>query len=205
MEYTSETEQKIFEAAREIFIQQGHDGARMEEIANKAGINKALLHYYFRSKNKLYQEVFRREVRQLLSDLIGSINLNLDIKDLLKLFISNYLDRLHDNPLVVRFFLWEIRSGGHHIKEILQPLLDSENGPVPRKLVLKFEKAISRREIRNLDPYHLVFNLISMCIYTFIAEPVIEVIFPEIDVRDDTFIDQRKNEIFNLIWQGIKP
>ena len=205
MEYSSETEQKIFEAAREIFVQEGRDGARMEEIANKAGINKALLQYYFRSKEKLYQEVFLRETRQLFNDLLGSINLNLEIRGLLKSFINNYLDRLHENPLIVRFFLWEIRSGGHHIKELLQPLLESDGRPAPRKLVTKFEDAISRGEIRKSDPYHLVFNLISMCIYTFIAEPILQVIFPEVDLHDQQFIDKRKKEIFDLIWEGIKP
>ena len=203
MEYNSETEQKIFEAAREIFIQQGHDGARMEEIAKKAGINKALLHYYFRSKDKLYQEVFTREARNLLNDLIGSINLDLDIQELLRSFIRRYIDRLHENPLVVRFFLWEIRKGGQHISEMLQPLLQKEGGPAPRQLVKKFEQASARGEIRQLNPYHLVFSLISMCIYTFIAEPVIDVLFPEINVRDRSFIDERKEEVYRLFWDGI--
>ena len=204
MEYNSETEQKIFDAAREIFIQQGHDGARMEEIARKAGINKALLHYYFRSKDKLYQVVFTREARNLLNDMIGSINLNLEIKDLLHSFIQRYIDRLYENPLVVRFFLWEIRKGGQHIKEMLQPLLKKEGGPAPRQLVKKFEQAIASGEIRRLDPHHLVFSLISMCIYTFIAEPVIEVLFPEINIRGRSFIDKRKEEVYHLIWDGIK-
>jgi AcrR family transcriptional regulator len=205
MEYSSETEQKIFDAAREIFVQQGHDGARMEEIARKAGINKALLHYYFRSKDKLYQEVFTREARNLLNDLIGSINLDLEIQDLLRSFIRHYIDRLYENPLVIRFFLWEIRKGGQHISEMLQPLLQKEGRPAPRKLVKKFEQASASGEIRRLDPYHLVFNLISMCIYTFIAEPVIEVLFPEINVRNRSFTDKRKEEVYHLIWDGIKP
>ena len=205
MEYSSETEQKIFQAAREIFVQEGYDGARMEEIASKAGINKALLHYYFRSKDRLYHEVFRREVHQLLKDLIGSINLDLEIKELLKLFINNYLDRLHENPLVVRFFLWEIRSGAQHIREVLQPLLGTGNETIPAKLVQKFEIAISRGETRKLDPHHLLFSLISMCIYTFMAEPVIEVLFPDLNMQDDAFIEKRKTEIFNLVWEGLKP
>ena len=65
MKLTSDTEQKILQAATEIFLEKGHDGARMQVIADKAGINKALLHYYFRSKDKLFRTVFKKELQSM--------------------------------------------------------------------------------------------------------------------------------------------
>ena len=72
MEFNSETEKKILTAAGEIFLEKGHAGARMQEIADRAGINKALLHYYFRSKDKLFHIVFRREMQIMLDNVFSS-------------------------------------------------------------------------------------------------------------------------------------
>ena len=109
--YSSETEQKIFDSAREVFIRDGRDGARMEEIARHAGINKALLHYYFRSKEKLYRAIFQQEFNRVMGDLSDSLSLDLEISQFLESFINNYIDRMSQNSHVIQFMLWEIRSG----------------------------------------------------------------------------------------------
>ena len=205
MNYSSETEQKIFDAATHIFIQRGRDGARMDDIAREAGINKALLHYYFRSKEKLYQEVFNREMRRVVTDLFRSVSVESEIRDFLKTFIDNYIDRINENPLVVRFMLWEIRSGASNFASIVQQVFTDTHPLTPKTIVEKIDRAARRREIRRVDGLHLLFNIIAMCIYTFIAEPIITAIFPGINVRNKSFITQRKKEIFHLIWDGIKP
>ncbi|MCB0293033.1 MAG: helix-turn-helix transcriptional regulator, partial [Calditrichaeota bacterium] len=69
MKYSSETERKIVEAASTVFLEKGKTGARMQAIADRAGINKALLHYYFRSKDRLYQEVFERQVETFVGEM----------------------------------------------------------------------------------------------------------------------------------------
>ncbi|OGB63077.1 MAG: hypothetical protein A2Y94_06655 [Caldithrix sp. RBG_13_44_9] len=205
MEHLSETEQKIYQAATRVFIHHGRDGARMEDIAKEAGINKALLHYYFRSKEKLYANVFEQEIRKVVMDLFQSINLELDIQTFLHTFIFTYIDRLHQNPFVVQFMLWEMRSPNTLIREIFQKIFSDDQYSPPQKVVQKIQQAIKNRKIRKLEARHLLFNIIGMCIYTFIAAPVITTLFPELKVQDKSFITQRKNEIFNLIWNGIKP
>ena len=84
MESTTETEAKIIQAATEVFLEKGKDGARMQEIAQKANINKALLHYYFRSKDKLYEKVFREKVFNFLDELFSSVPETNEIKTVLK-------------------------------------------------------------------------------------------------------------------------
>jgi TetR/AcrR family transcriptional regulator len=205
MEHLSQTEQKIYEAATRVFIHHGRDGARMEDIAKEAGINKALLHYYFRSKDKLYSRVFEREVRKVVADLFLSINLELDIRTFLHTFIDNYIDRLHQNPAVVQFMLWEMRSSNTQISEIIKSIFTVDRYSPPQEIVQKLRRAVKNREIRRLDAHQLLFNIISMCIYTFIAEPIISSLFPELKVREKSFIEKRKDEIYNLIWNGIKP
>ncbi len=69
MQKSSETEKKIINAATAVFMEKGKDGARMQEIADKAGINKALLHYYFRSKEKLFTNVFNLEIPKVITNI----------------------------------------------------------------------------------------------------------------------------------------
>jgi len=203
---SSETEQKIFESAREIFIREGKDGARMEEIARHAGINKALLHYYFRSKEKLYQVVFQREFKRVISDLADSISPHLSTPEFLQSFISTYIERIRQNPHVIQFMLWEIRSGGENARQFLGDLFSSADlNFTPQKVINRLKVAIKKGEIRKTDPHQLLLSIISMCIYTFVAGPIIQAIFPKIDPLSERFIRQRKNEIFNLVWRGIQP
>ena len=91
MKYNSETEQKILLAASEVFLKKGRDGARMQEIADAAGINKALLHYYFRSKERLFRLVFRQELIDMLTNIFGIISTTDSFEVFLKKFISEYL------------------------------------------------------------------------------------------------------------------
>jgi AcrR family transcriptional regulator len=203
--YSSETEQRIFDSAREIFIRDGRDGARMEEIARHAGINKALLHYYFRSKEKLYRAIFQQEFNRVIGDLSDSLPLELDISQFLESFIINYIDRMSQNSHVIQFMLWEIRSGGENMREFLQDLFSSGRlNFTPHRVIEKFQQAMNKGEIRNADPHQLLLSIISMCIYTFIAGPIIQAIFPDIDTMDSKFIRRRKKEIFLLVWNGIK-
>ncbi len=204
--YSSETEQRIFDSAREVFIRDGRDGARMEEIARHAGINKALLHYYFRSKEKLYQVIFQREFQRVIGDLLDSLPLDLDTSHFLQFFINNYINRLSQNSHVIQFMLWEIRSGGENMREFLQELFSSDRlNFTPQRVIEKFQQAMKKGEIRKTDPHQLLLSIISMCIYTFIAGPIIQAIFPEINTLDTKFINKRKKEIFQLVWNGIKP
>ncbi len=205
MEFNSETEQKILNAATEVFLQHGHDGARTEEIAKVAGINKALLHYYFRTKERLYQEVLNHQVKKVISDLFASLQPETDMPTFLQGFISSYVDRIQQNPQVVRFMLWEMRSGASNLQMLLSEIISDQNSPSPHSLVKRIQTAVKEKEIRQVDPHHLVFNLIAMCIYTFIAAPIIGSIFPDININDPSFLKRRKKEIFNLVWYGIKP
>jgi TetR/AcrR family transcriptional regulator len=205
MEFNSETEQKILQAATEVFLEHGRDGARTKEIARIAGINKALLHYYFRSKEKLYQEVLNREVKKVISDLFASLQPDTDMPSFLQEFISGYIDRLQQNPQVVRFMLWEMRSDASGLQNLLSEIASDQNSPSPHSLVKRIQQGIKNKEIRPVEPHQLVFSLIAMCIYTFVAAPLIGSIFPDININDPSFLKRRKKEIYNLVWNGVKP
>jgi len=205
MEYSSETEQKIIRAATDIFLQKGKDGARMQEIAREAGINQALLHYYFRSKEKLYRQVFVSEVREFMDAIFHSMVETDDIAEFIRSFIYRYIDQLAQNPQVIRFILWEIERGGSLFAEVFQEIIAQNPRKSPPFFIRKLNDAIQQGKIRKLDPFHLIFSIIGMCIYVFLARPLIQQIFPEINFTSPEFIEKRKEEVFNLVWNGIKP
>ncbi len=198
------TEEKILQTATQVFLERGKQGARMQEIADRAGINKALLHYYFRSKERLYAEVFRREIHAFLNTLLQAIQPNLPVEACLKDFINRYIDYLSQNTQLVRFFLWEIESGAEHLAPIIRQMLEAQgDGQVP--LLTLFQNAVREGSIRALDPVHTILSLIGMCIYPFLARPVVEHVFPGIQVNNGAFLERRKQEVFALIWHGLKP
>ena len=108
MKLSSDTEQKILQAATEIFLEKGHDGARMQVIADKAGINKALLHYYFRSKDKLFRTVFKKELQSMLASIFNLISPEDNFEEFLNKFIYGYLENISSRKHIMSFILWEL-------------------------------------------------------------------------------------------------
>jgi AcrR family transcriptional regulator len=204
VEITTETERKIVEAATKIFLEKGKDGARMEEIAKEANLNKALLHYYFRSKNKLYQYVFKKIILKNFHSIFDSIAPIDDFKLFLKNFIYKYIEQIQKNPQVVRFILWEISKGGTSLKEIFAEISQIRGENIPQLVLKKLNYAIKDKKIRKIDPQQLVLSVIGMSIYVFIARPIIEAVFEDLNVLDDHFLERRKEAVFDLVWNGIK-
>ena len=106
----SETEQKIFEAARDVFHRRGFDGARMQEIADKAKINKALLHYYYRSKDKLFEAVFREALKRIGPIMFEALDREIPLEKKLKMFVSNYIDLVTKHPFIPGFIMHEMHT-----------------------------------------------------------------------------------------------
>ncbi len=200
----TETEIKIIAAATEIFLQKGKDGARMQEIANKAGINKALLHYYFRSKDKLFEKVFYKEVRTMLNITLDSVTETDNFEEFLQLFISNYIDNVALRKKLFRFILWESENFMENVTDQFSQVFKNR-GFQQNPIILKVKNAIADGQIRKLDPNNFALSLISMCLFPIVASPFLEKIVTGIDVDNPKFLDKRKLEIFNLIWDGIKP
>jgi TetR/AcrR family transcriptional regulator len=201
----SDTEKRILAAATRVFLAKGRTGARMQEIASEAGINKALLHYYFRSKERLYRMVFTREVEAFFRGLAEAIPPTEEIETFLASFVENYLDRLAGNPQVIRFITWEIGTGGPVAREVIANVIRGKGGPsLFTRYFIAIERAIEVGRIRPLDPRHLLFSLLGMCLYVFLTEPILSGIFPDIDIHDPSFMENRKKEICRLVWNGIR-
>ncbi len=196
-------EEQILDAATEVFLEKGKDGATMQEIAARAGVNKALLHYYFRSKDRLYETVFAHQFGEFIGPLSDIIPRTDDMKEFLELFVSNYIDRLVSHPQLPGFMLWEIRQGGGTASEVIRrTIFRGLKRGTPLDPVI--QKAVREGVIRPLDPVNFILSLISMCIFPFVGRPIIEKLLPEARITSPDFLEERKKEILALIWNGIK-
>lgn len=204
MDYSSETENKIVASATEVFLESGRDGARMQEIADRAGINKALLHYYFRSKNRLYDKVFETIISFFLNNMLESVKERTDAQTMLRTFIDKYIDALAKRPQIVRFVLWEIERGGEGFANAAKKTF-AKKGFNTIPLIPIIQEAVDRGEIRPVDPVQLTLSIVGMCIYPFVAKPLIERVIPGVQVYSKPFLEQRKQEIFRMVWSGIAP
>ncbi len=195
------TEEKIFNAAKKVFLEKGSDGARMQEIANEAGINKSLLHYYYRSKEKLFAAVFKFFASKLFPDIFSILNTDEDIFSKIERFISAYFDMIEKNPIIPMFMLNEIRKGnaGFAIQVI------KNTGLNVKTFEQLIEKEIENGTIKPVNPKSLIINLLSLIIFPFISRPLAEVLIFENDKNAyDDFLSQRKEEVKNIIFNMLK-
>jgi len=204
MEGFTDTEQKIINAATAVFLEKGLDGARMQEIADQAGINKALLHYYFRSKDKLFRTVFQNEIKNLLRTILDSAQSSQNFEQFLQSFITTYMKAIAPRTNLMRFAIWEFGKDNYSIVDTFLQTF-REYGYPTNPLVETTQKAIDEGQIRSLDPAHFTLSLLGVCIFPFMIKPFIEKLIPGVNMSDEHFIEQRAKEIYAMIWNGLKP
>nr|WP_321357946.1 helix-turn-helix domain-containing protein [uncultured Draconibacterium sp.] len=193
------TEEKILAAARNVFIHKGMDGARMQEIADEAGINKALLHYYFRSKQKLFEAIFKSVFGKIMPNIMLMVNSDKPIEDKLAAFIENYIDILTTTPFLPTFILKEI----HRDPEFLAGMI-KESGINPRQIITMFKQEMDNGKIRKMDPRDLIINIISLSVFPIAGKPLLSEMFFEKDKANyDEFIQKRKVTIKEFILHSI--
>lgn len=200
----TETEERIFEAALTVFARKGKDGARMQEIADEAAINKAMLHYYFRSKDQLYEAVFDYVFRRFMGSFAAALQETKSFAETLHTFIDSYVDFVASHRRVVRLMVTEQLSGGAVMQQRLGTLFRSGEAP-PQLFVQRVEAAIANGEIRAVDPLQTMLTIVSGCIFSFIAAPMVRLLIPAAADDEAAFIQQRKAHLFDLLYHGLHP
>lgn len=196
------TEQRILDAAKIVFYRKGLSGARMHEIADAAGINKAMLNYYFRSKDKLFEAVFRDGVQKIFPVIRTIISSDLPLFEKIETFADTYISVLTQNPYLPGFILNEVNNNPERLMEVfLGNVMEMD---VYKKFSLQVETAVKEGIIKPTDPKQLIVNLMSMCIFPFAAKPVIKVLINLDEENYSSFLEKRKKEIPLFIINAIK-
>ncbi|MGD9931615.1 MAG: TetR/AcrR family transcriptional regulator [Mangrovibacterium sp.] len=195
------TEEKILNAATTVFVRKGMDGARMQEIADEAGINKALLHYYFRSKDKLFDAIFSKIIGFAFPKIGQILQSDMDFKSKVEQAIDTYIDLLLKYPYLPGFILKEInRDPSVFFKLIMK------HGFNLKPMLNVISDAMDRGEIVCMKPEHLVVNVIGLCVFPFAAKPVVSfVAFNEDKVATQAFLEERKQEVKQFVLRAIEP
>jgi AcrR family transcriptional regulator len=194
------TEEKILAAARKVFLNKGMDGARMQDIADEAGINKALLHYYFRSKDKLFEHIFLEVASDFLPRVFAVLESEETLFEKIEHFCQAYIGQLQKTPYVPIFILNEInRQPQEFLKKVL-----GNNKPPLFKMLLQIDAEVKAGIIKPLDPLQLLLNILSLCLFPFVASPLVQHI-TGMDVQEfNALMEQRKKEVPQLIIGSIK-
>jgi AcrR family transcriptional regulator len=203
------TEQRILDAARAVFIRRGTAGARMQEIATEAGVNQALLHYYFRSKERLSAAVFAQMASRLFPALIQTLGAETSLDEKIDALIGLYLENLSRNPFLPGYLLSEL----HHHPERLPQLLAAATGADPgavlprafKKLGDQIAARVKAGTMRPISPEQFVANLISLCIFPFAARPMLSMVFGMDDAAFARFIERRKTELPAFFRNALRP
>jgi TetR/AcrR family transcriptional regulator len=193
------TEQLILQAAKKVFISKGLDGTRMQEIADEAGINKSLLHYYFRSKDKLFEVIFKDIVMSFAPRIVGILNSPTSLFDKIELFVGTYIDLLLENPHIPGFLVNEVAKNPSRIIAALKM-----NGVNPDIMRAQLKKEVEAGVIRPLKVEDLMANLISLCVFPFMAKNIFSNILDMSDEDYMLFLAARKKEIPTFIINSIK-
>lgn len=194
------TEQRIFHAAHELFVQKGLDGAKMQEIADRAGINKALLHYYYRSKEKLYEQVAKAVLSRALPAVRNMIESEDPLEEKIARFIDFYIDLISRNPFVPLFVINELNK---HPDRFFETILPKEL-PKPQVFIRQVEEAVAAGRLQPVRPKHLLVNIVSMCVFPIVAKPMMSIMLGLDAQEAKQFLSERKEEVKKFVFQAIQ-
>lgn len=193
------TEEKILDAAKTVFIAKGMDGARMQEIADEAGINKALLHYYFRSKERLFEAIFSQIVKYAFPEITRIISSDEPIVSKIEQVIDAYLGLLLKHPFIPGFIMKELSRDPSGLFKMVVKF-----GFNPQIVLDQIQKAMDNGEIKKMDPRHLVVNIISMCVFPFAARPILNhLIFKDDTKALENFYSERATVVKQFVIDAI--
>lgn len=195
-----DTESKILQAAKKVFILKGLDGARMQEIADEAGINKALLHYYFRSKDQLFMMIFKKEISNFFPRIMPFIkSKELDFEGKIRVFVENYIDIFIANPFLPVFVIREVNRNPMVVKDFFTEM-DFDIRQV-RSTMLEFASQLG---YTPREATQLIVSIISMCVFPFAARPIIEHVLFDGNANElDIFLQERKRYATEFIISSI--
>jgi TetR/AcrR family transcriptional regulator len=201
-------EKIILEAAMDEFIAEGWAGARMQSIADRAGINKPLLHYYFRSKEKLYNRTVYRVMAYFFGFVLGNVEGKDSFQEFLRAFIDSVIDETAENSRIPLFIMQELSRGGEAIRSILSQVLSEQNPPVTEVMRNHLIRAMETGEIGPVNPIQFIMSLLGCCLYFVMAEPIIMEIGKQTDLLGNfdrkRFLEERKEAVFTLLYNGIR-
>ena len=202
---TTSTEAQILSAAEREFVAKGFAGARTAAIAEAAGVTHAMLHYYFRSKEKLFERILAEKI-SLLMEIIGHSNVgdDMSLESMIRNIIERHLDFLAANPDLPRLLIGEIYANPGHAAVFMDGLKTYAPDFIAL-LQAKIDTEAAQGLCRRVDARMLILDIASLNVFPFMAAPVVNVALGGCMKEVPGFIDERKKNNFDTIMRKLKP
>jgi len=194
------TEEKILSAAKKVFLKEGMAGARMQDIADEAGINKAMLHYYFRSKEKLFEKIFTELSQHFFPRLVRIFESDESLFRKIESFVGEYIDQMRQTPYLPIFVLNEV----NRLPEAFIKKMMGDRKPPIKKFLDDVQAEVKKGIIKPVNPLQLLLNIISLCVFPFVARPMFQLVTNIDKTMFDKILEQRKAEVSKFIIDAIK-
>ncbi len=200
MKYNKDTSEKILDNAFSEFEERGYSGARMQSIADRAGINKALLHYYYKSKDALFELIIKKAFNMLLPKIFKIFDDDANIFELIENFVSVYIDIIIKHPHIPGFVIHEISNNPNRLLK----LVEHENINI-NNIKQRINQEMENGTIIKMPVEQLITNVISLCVFPFVAKPLLTGLVLNGDKKAfDAFVEQRKTEVSKFVINAIK-
>lgn len=204
-----DTERRILDAARRVFVRRGSAGARMQEIAAEAGVNQALLHYYFRSKDALALAVLREAAGRVFPGLLQILGSSEPLERRIELVVHHYIDALRDHPFLPGYVLAEMNFDPERIPAIHAEMFGPDQAPRVQATLARIERDVAERVangvIRPMTAHQFMVNVTSLCVFPFAARPMLGFLYGISGPEWDRFLDQRRVELPMFILNALRP
>lgn len=200
---TTNAEEQIFDAALKVFSRKGKDGARMQEIAEEAGMNKASLHYYFRSKDRLYEAVFAHVLQTFHASLQLPMERDVPYAEALKVFINHLFDMHAEHPEIARLWMHENLNGAPVVGQLMKQLMDANGNAGPSQFLRRTKMAVDDGEILPQDPHQILVTVLGAVMFYFLAAPMLSFVFPGQFKDRSKSVSARKEHVFDILYHGL--
>jgi AcrR family transcriptional regulator len=181
-----------------VFLQKGFKQATTQEIADEAGVNKALLHYYFRTKESLYLAIFASVVKSKMPSMAGILIARQPVAETISRFISAYFELLSANLDMASFLIMDLQHNPDRIIGLFTQLS-------PRRIFRILNAKLQREGLGHIAAEHLMMNVASLCFFPFIIRPIIDgVLFREDEALRAAFLAQRRQVVVDFVLKALK-
>ena len=195
------TEEKIFEAATDVFVEKGLDGARMQDIADHAGINKALLHYYFRTKDKLFNAVFEMIAKKIFKKFAPVFDETLTLEEKIRFFFREHISFLQANPRLPGFLLNEVNRNPARIKKLLNNI-DFNN--IWLQLYEQHKNELQKYNISQETLPQIMISMAAMSVFPFAARGILEGVLDKMGLDFNEYMEERKTFAADFVINALK-
>ena len=204
-----DTERRILDAARTVFIRRGSGGARMQEIAEEAGVNQALLHYYFGTKDGLSLAVFRESAAKLFPGILRILSSDASIEARVEQVVHHYIDTLRAHPFLPGFVLGEMNFNPERMVALASEMASLGVPDAPRRALAVLGRDLAQRtkrgDFRPITADQFLVNIASLCVFPFAARPMLAHLLGVDAVGWERFLDVRRAELPQQILNTLRP